>query len=85
MDGRKNNGGHKTAGRKPKSDEQALVEKLKPMETLAHEALKTGLEKKAPWAIKLFFEYLYGKPKQSVNVESEGGLVVPDIKWLKRD
>ena len=28
MDGRKNNGGHKTAGRKPKSDEVKLIEAL---------------------------------------------------------
>ena len=48
MDGRKNNGGHSTkgrAGRKPKTEELQLIEKLKPLEPLAYEALKEGLKK----------------------------------------
>lgn len=63
-DGRKNNGGHKTAGRKPKADEQKLIEKLSPLAPKAFEALKSGLNKKESWAVKMFFEYMYGKPKE---------------------
>ena len=40
MDGRKNNGGHSTkgrAGRKPKTEELQLIEKLKPLEPLAYD------------------------------------------------
>ena len=72
-DGRRNNGGHKTAGRKPKSEEQALIEKLSPLEPLAFEALKAGLEEKQNWAVKLYFEYTYGKPKETkdVNIVTE--------------
>jgi len=83
MDGRKNNGGHKTAGRKPKSDEQKLIEKLSPMEDTAHNALRTNVEAGEAWAVKLFFEYMYGKPKQSVDHTTGGDkLSIPVSKWV---
>lgn len=65
-DGRKNNGGHKTAGRKPKVEEQKLIERLSPLDDIAFKALKSGLDDNANWAVKLFFEYRYGKPKEDV-------------------
>ena len=73
-DGRINNGGHPTnGGRKPKADEQLLIEKLTPLEPLAFAALKTGLEEKHNWAVKLWFEYTYGKPRETkdLNIVSE--------------
>lgn len=69
-DGRKNNGGHSTkgrAGRKPKAEEQKLIEKLSPMEEDAlrvlHQAVKSG-EK---WAVDLYMKYYYGLPKQVID------------------
>lgn len=86
MDGRKSNGGHSTkgfAGRPPKCDEQKLIEKLSPMEDEAHEALRTNVQAGEAWAIKLFFEYMYGKPKQSVDHTTGGDkLNIPISKWL---
>lgn len=39
-----------------------------------------------PWAVKLFFEYLYGKPKQTVDVTSEGERIEPPpIVFYKPD
>lgn len=66
-DGRKNNGGHKNSGRKPKAHEQNLIEKLTPLEPEAQAALKRALLKGEGWAVKLFYEYKYGKPTQTVN------------------
>lgn len=74
-DGRKNNGGHSTkgkAGRKPKADEARLIEKLTPLEPKAYKALEKGLDDTQNWAVKLYFEYYYGKPKQSIDVTSGG-------------
>lgn len=62
-----NGGARKGAGRKPKADEQALIEKLSPMEKDAYKALKKAIEGSESWAIKMFFEYMYGKPKQTVD------------------
>lgn len=67
-DGRKNNGGHKTAGRKPKAEEQALIEKLSPLEPKAFKALDNAIQDEQSWAVKLYFEYMYGKPKEKVEV-----------------
>ncbi len=43
-DKRKNNGGHKTAGRKSKAEEIQLIEKLGPMAPAAYKALKDGID-----------------------------------------
>jgi len=68
-DGRKNNGGHKNAGRKSKVDEQQLVEKLSPLESSAFKALKKGLDSGQNWAVKLYFEYSYGKAKEFKEID----------------
>lgn len=85
-DGRRNNGGHSTkgvAGRKPKAEEQKLIEKLSPFEDRALQALKSNVEAGEPWAIKLFFEYMYGKPKQSTDITSGGDKVsIPISTWI---
>jgi len=71
------------AGRKPKADEQKLIEKLTPLNDLALESLKKGLEKKEQWAVKLYFEYFYGRPQQRVDVTSnEETLNMPLITFI---
>lgn len=70
-DGRKNNGGHSTkgfAGRPPKADEQQLIEKLSPLQDKAFKALENAIDEEQNWAVKLWFEYMYGKPKEKVEV-----------------
>jgi len=67
-DGRRNNGGHPNSGRKPKAQEQALVEKLTPYDDLALQKLIENVEKGQRWAIKLFMEYRYGKPKETQDI-----------------
>lgn len=71
MDKRKNNGGHKTAGRKPKADEIVLIEKLSPLDEVAFEMLKKGVKSGSFHHLKLFYEYRYGKPKQLIGVVHE--------------
>ena len=62
-----NGGARKGAGRKPKAEEQKLIEKLTPLEDAGYKALKNALEDEQGWAVKLFFEYMYGKPKQVID------------------
>lgn len=71
-DGRKNNGGHKNSGRKSKAEELKLIEKLGPMEDLALEKLREGLEKGDYKFVQLYFAYMYGKPKESKDITSAG-------------
>ena len=74
-DGRRNNGGkRKGAGRKPKAAEHEVQKRLSLYEEEAHKKLKAAINKGEAWAIKLFFEYMYGKPKQVVDMNSIGNV-----------
>ena len=74
------------AGLKAKAEEQKLIENLTPMNPMALESLKKGLEKKEQWAVKLFFEYFYGRPQQRVDVTSnEESLNMPLITFIETD
>ena len=69
MDKRKFNGGKREgAGRKPKSEESKLIEKLSPLEPLAFEALKKGLEKGDFKYVQLYYNYVAGKPKETKDI-----------------
>jgi hypothetical protein len=78
MDGRKYNGARKGEfrgqGRKPKSTELELIEKLTPLESLALEKLKEGVQSGEFNFIKLYFEYRFGKPKISNEEPDTGGI-----------
>jgi len=69
MDKRANNRGTvgNNGGRRPKVEEQQLIEKLSPLEPTAHEKLREAIDSGKEWAVKLFFEYMYGKPKQIIS------------------
>jgi hypothetical protein len=72
-DGRKQNGGARTgAGRKPKADEVQLIERLSPLDDVALNALKEGVANGDYNFVKLFMEYRYGKPKQAVDLTTNG-------------
>ena len=74
------------AGRKAKAEEQKLIENLTPMNDIALESLKKGLEKKEQWAVKLFFEYFYGKPQQRVDVTTnDDSINIPLINFVKTE
>lgn len=86
MDGRKNNGGHSKGGRKPKAEELKLIEKLSPLEPIAHEQLRKALSEGKDWAVKMFFEYMYGKPKQQTDITTGGeklGFSIKDVVNFK--
>lgn len=76
------------AGRPPKADEQKLIEKLSPLEDKAYAALKTNIEANEAWAVKMWFEYMYGKPKQLTEVvlddnrKSDLSKIFPDAEEI---
>ena len=74
------------AGRKGKAEEQKLIEHLTPMSGIALEALQEGIKGKQQWAVKLYFEYFYGKPQQRVDVTTnDESLNVPLITFVETD
>lgn len=68
MDGRKNNGGHSNGGRKPKSEEVKLIERLTPLEPQAYAALKKGIESGEFKFIQMFYHYYAGKPRETKDI-----------------
>lgn len=73
-DGRKNNGGHKTAGRKSKAEEFKLIEKLdkyinqqKVFETLGNLIEEGNLK-----AVEIYLNYYFGKPTEKVDHTTDG-------------
>ena len=83
MDKRKENRGTlgNNGGRKSKAEEQQLIEKLTPLEATAHEKLKENIEAGKEWAVKLFFDYMYGKPKQMIenkNINYDAGVLTDE-------
>jgi len=74
------------AGRKGKGEEQKLIEHLTPMSGIALEALQEGIKQKQQWAVKLYFEYFYGKPQQRVDVTTnDESLNVPLINFISSE
>jgi hypothetical protein len=77
--------GNLNSGRKNKSDEIAMIEKLSPLDNEAFEQLKKGIERGEFAYVKLYFLYRWGKPKQiqEITVHSEQPLFdisqVPNI------
>jgi hypothetical protein len=68
----KRGGRREGSGRKPKSEEKALLEKLHPMADNAFRQLENAIKNGEQWAVKLWFEYNYGKPQQFIDHTSKG-------------
>ena len=75
-------GAREGAGRKSKAEEQSLIEKLTPLEPMAFEALTNALNDGKDWAVKLFFQYNFGMPKQVIDQNSNVNINNFDIKKL---
>lgn len=82
MDKRKFNGGaRKGAGRKPKADEIELIERLSPLDDLAFDELKKGIQAGSFPHLKLFHDYRYGKPRETkdININEDLPLFIEDV------
>jgi hypothetical protein len=61
-------GKRKGAGRKSKIEEINLIEKLSPLEDIAFNALKSGVEKGDFKYVQLFYNYYAGKPRETKDI-----------------
>ena len=73
-------GAREGSGRKSKAEEQSLIEKLTPLEPIAFEALTNALNDGKDWAVKLFFQYNFGMPKQVIDQNSNVNINNFDLK-----
>ena len=82
----KHGGKWEGAGRKSKAEEQKLKDHLTPINSKALKSLEQGLDKKEQWAVKLFFEYFYGKPQQRVDVTTnDESINMPLINYVETE
>lgn len=65
-------GARHNAGRPKKEEVLKLVERLKPMDDEAFEALHNGVRAGKYEFIKLYMEYRFGKPKEQLDITSGG-------------
>jgi hypothetical protein len=72
------------AGRKKKTDEDALMAKLSPLDEAGFAALQAGVERGDYQFTKMFFEYRFGKPQDKVDITS-GGEAITGIKLVDVD
>jgi hypothetical protein len=77
-----NKGGARVgAGRKKKDEEKSLIENLKPYDNAALSALANAIRAEKDWAIKLFFQYRYGIPKQIADEKpnSDNEIIIKEV------
>ena len=86
-DGRRYNGGHPNSGRKSKAEELKLIQKLTPYEDKAISLLFRKIDEEDMSALKMFFEYLYGKPKQQQDIDlstNDSGIAFKELVSVLR-
>jgi hypothetical protein len=87
--GRATNGGHSTVSSKPidlrkRQDSQKLIELLSPLTEKGLLALSEGLDRQDPWAVKLWFNYMFGKPKTTTDIVTNGKEIsILPIEWVE--
>ena len=75
--------GNKNSGRAKKTDELLMIEKLSPLEEIAFQELKKGIERGEFAFVKLWFQYMYGKPKQITEVSISQVQPLFDLECLQ--
>ena len=70
------------SGRKSKADEQLLMEKLSIYDNDAFRILGEKILDGEYWAIRMYMNYRFGKPKESQNINLHTTQIeVPNIVW----
>jgi len=74
------------SGRKAKADEQLLMEKLSIYDDDAFRILGDKIKEGEYWAIRMYFNYRFGKPKEVQNITLHTTQIeTPIINWKKTD
>lgn len=79
----KKGGARPGAGRPKRMDEQAIIEKLKPMEEAAFKALHAKVMEGDIKAIQIYLNYYVGMPTQRIENKIEGQLNQVSIEVVK--
>lgn len=75
--------GNKNSGRKSKTEEIILIEKLTPLSDKAFDELRKGIERGEFQFVRLWFQYMYGKPKQIAEISISQEQPLFDLECLQ--
>ena len=75
--------GNSNSGRPKKSDEILMIEKLTPLSDKAFEELQKGIERGEFQFVRLWFQYMYGKPKQIAEISISQEQPLFDLQCLQ--
>ena len=75
--------GNKGGGRHTKNDEIKLIQELTPLEPIAYNSLKAGLERGEYKFVQLYMNYFYGKPKTITELEIKEEVPLFQIEVVK--
>ena len=77
--------GNQNSGRRPNSYEKELRDKLKLLEPEVFHALEYGINQKHFRCIQLWFQYMYGKPRDFKDIKIDGSpnIEIPTIYFKK--
>ena len=75
--------GNSNSGRPKKSDELLMIEKLTPLSDKAFEELQKGIERGEFQFVRLWFQYMYGKPKQIAEISISQEQPLFDLECLQ--
>ena len=70
------------SGRKPKSEDIAMIEKLTPLDEIAFIKLKEGIESNQFAYLKLYFLYRFGRPREIQELTINNEVPLFDIKEI---
>jgi hypothetical protein len=74
--------GTKMSGRRPKSEDIAMIEKLTPLDEIAFIKLKEGIEANQFAYLKLYFLYRFGRPREIQELTINNEVPIFDIKEI---
>ena len=75
--------GNKGGGRPSKNDEIKMIQQLTPLEPLAYNAIKKGLERGEYKFVQLYMNYYWGKPKTITEDEIKEEIPTFQIEVVK--
>lgn len=80
-----NGGARPGAGRKSKAEELALAERLGPMDDIALKAIQKGIENDDFSFVKLFMEYRYGRPTETIKMDANVQQTILKVGYGNKD
>jgi len=72
INAKRHGGKREGSGRKTRAEENKLMDKLNPLDSIAFKALENGVKNGEFNFVRMYFEYRFGKPKERMDITTAG-------------